>query len=102
MKQVIDAALLWLATDQSPDDMVLNRRFGNVLDQLGSQLSEMEFSGIKIAYNLLSGKKYCILTEQPDRAAWAKRLAAEVGGQILECHQEGRWLRLVLGPAAKH
>ena len=98
--EIIDLAVMCLAVDQSPGDEVLAKRFRRALERatpvdvpLGMQMH--------LAVKLLSGKRYQIVTDNPETVRRARSIAADLGAAVEEFEQDGDKTKMVITPTVK-
>jgi hypothetical protein len=95
--EIIDLAVMCLAVYRSPGDEVLAKRFGTAVERAHNA----DVAVMHIAVGLLSGKRYQIVTDNPEAARRARSIAADLGATIRESeHDDGR-TQMVFAPAVK-
>jgi hypothetical protein len=77
--EIIEAAALQLAVDETPDDAVLMARFEMALNGIRTS---GDYTCLVMASKILAGKTYSISTDNPETVERVRSMAATLGAAI--------------------
>jgi hypothetical protein len=97
-RRIIELAIMQLAVDRAPGDEPLGDRFSAALERALDADPTMAIQ-MTLAVKLLSGKRYQIISDNPETIRRARAIAADIGASVEALEELDGMTRVIFKPA---